>query len=68
MTLIARIDERNCLAHGDCALAAPEAFRVDDVAVVIGETTDERLAAAARACPAGAVVLFDARTGEDVDP
>ena len=68
MTLIARIDERNCLAHGDCALIAPEAFRVDDVAIVIGETTDARLAEAARACPAGAVLLFDAQTSEEVDP
>ena len=68
MTLIATIDETACAAHGDCEAIAPQLFRVDDVAVVIGQTTDERLAAAARACPAGAVVLFDAETGEEVDP
>ena len=67
MTLIASIDTDACLAHGDCADVAPEAFRVDDVAVVIGETTDDRLLAAARACPAGAILLYDSETGEEVD-
>ena len=68
MTLIARIDDRACLAHGDCAAAAPDAFRVDDVAVVTGPSTDDRLRAAALACPAGAVLLFDAQTGHEIDP
>ena len=67
MTLIPRIDEHVCLAHGDCAPVAPEAFRVDDVAVVTGTATDDRLREAARACPAGTVLLFDAETGEEVD-
>jgi len=48
MSLIARIDEDLCLAHGDCEAVAPEAFRVDDVARVVGETTDDRLREAAR--------------------
>jgi ferredoxin len=68
MTLIASIDHDACAAHGDCVDIAPEAFRLDDVAAVIGQTTDERLLAAARACPAGAILLFDAETGEEVDP
>ena len=34
---------------------------------MIGETTDERMLAAARACPAGAILLYDAETGEEVD-
>jgi ferredoxin len=68
MTLIASIDPDACAAHGDCVDAAPEAFRLDDVAVVIGQATDERLLAAARACPAGAILLHDADTGEEVDP
>ena len=66
MTLIASIDTDACLAHGDCADVAAEAFRVYDVAVVIGETTDERMLAAARACPAGAILLHDADTGAEV--
>ena len=68
MTLLPRIDEHACLGHGDCAVIAPEAFAVTDVAVIIGTTDDERLRACARACPAGAVMLFDAESGEEVDP
>jgi ferredoxin len=67
MSLIARIEGDLCLAHGDCEAVAPEAFRVDDVARVVGETADDRLREAARACPAGAIVLFDADTGEEVE-
>ena len=68
MTLIARIDEHGCLGHGDCAAVAPEAFRVDDLALVIGTAPDDKLREAARACPAGAVLLVDADTGEEIDP
>jgi ferredoxin len=67
MTIIARIDERACLAHGDCQAVAPEAFRVADVAVVTGAGTEDQLIAAALACPAGAVLLFDSETGEEID-
>ena len=38
------------------------------VAVVTGGGTDEQLIAAALACPAGAVVLIDSETGEEIDP
>ena len=68
MTLIAQIDDQACLGHGDCEAIAPDAFHVDDIAVVVGPTTDDRLRACALACPAGAVLLFDALTGEEVDP
>ena len=67
MTLIARIDESVCLAHGDCAVVAPQAFAVGEVAEVIGDAPDELLRAAARACPAGAVLLIDAETGAEVE-
>jgi ferredoxin len=67
MTLIARIDDSACLAHGDCAMVAPRAFAVGDVAKVIGDAPNELLRAAARACPAGAIVLIDAETGQEVD-
>jgi ferredoxin len=66
MTLIPRIDDRACLAHGDCAALAPQVFELRDVAVVIGDGPDELLRAAARACPAGAIVLLDAETGDEV--
>ena len=68
MTLIPEIDTFACVAHGDCAVIAPQAFRVDDVAVVTGTAPDDVLLEAARACPAGAIVLVDAETGDEVDP
>ncbi|HEY7074156.1 MAG TPA: hypothetical protein VH418_02250 [Solirubrobacteraceae bacterium] len=67
MTLIARIDELACLAHGDCADIAPPAFAVGDVAEVLGDAPDDVLRAAARACPAGAIVLIDHASGEEVE-
>jgi ferredoxin len=68
MTVIPEIDTYACVAHGDCAVVAPQVFRVDDVAVVIGVAADDVLVNAARACPAGAIVLVDEATGEEVDP
>ena len=37
MTLVPHIDELACGGHGDCALIAPDVFRLDDIAVVIGK-------------------------------
>ena len=68
MTLIPEIDTFACVAHGDCAVVAPEAFRVDDIAVADRQRPEDRLREAARACPAGAIVLIDDATGEEVDP
>ncbi len=68
MTLQLEIDEHACLAHGDCAVVAPGVFAVDDVARIVGSGPDELLRRAARACPAGAIVLLDADTGEEIDP
>jgi ferredoxin len=68
MTLTVYIDPDACLAHGDCAAVAPGVFAVADVAEVIGPGSDAELRAAARACPAGAIVLLDADTGEEVAP
>lgn len=68
MTLIPHVDEFACAAHGDCALAAPGVFTVDEIAVVTGEGTDEEVLAAGRACPAGAITVIDRDTGEQVYP
>lgn len=68
MTLIPQVDEFACAAHGDCALAAPGVFTIDDIAIVTGEGTDEEILAAARACPAGAITVIDEETGEQVYP
>ena len=68
MSLTPHIDELACAAHGDCALVAPDVFAVDDIAVVIGRGTDEQVLAAARACPAGAIIVTDDETGAEVYP
>jgi ferredoxin len=68
MTYVPVIDESACLAHGDCEEMAPEAFRVEDTATVIGTAPDERLLEVARACPACAIVLVDAQSGQQVYP
>jgi ferredoxin len=68
MTLIPDVDEFACAAHGDCALAAPGVFTVDDIAIVIGEGSDAEVLAAARACPAGAITVIDKDTGERIVP
>ena len=67
MTLLPVIDEYACSAHGDCVHEAPEAFALEDIAVVIGTAPDDRILAAARACPAGAISVFD-ESGRQVYP
>ena len=68
MKAIAQVDEFSCSAHGDCALVAPDVFRVDDVAEVIGDGDADLLIRAAVACPAGAITVVDAETGEQLYP
>ena len=68
MTLIPTVDEFACAAHGDCALAAPDVFTIEDIAVVTGHGSDDAILAAARACPAGAITVTDAKTGRQVYP
>ena len=68
MTLIPQIDELACAAHGDCALAAPGVFAVEDIAVVVGTGTNDAVLEAARACPAGAIAVVDEETGQRVYP
>jgi ferredoxin len=67
MRCIAVVDEAACSAHGDCAVIAPEVFEVDDVARVVGEAPREVLVEAAESCPAGAISVVDADTGERVE-
>jgi ferredoxin len=63
-----QVDEFACSAHGDCAEIAPDVFRIDDIAVVIGEGSAEEVLEAAEACPAVAITIVDADTGEQVFP
>ena len=68
MTLVAIVDPDACSAHGDCEDIAPEIFRLDDVALVIGSGPDELMLAAAEACPSTAIRIIDRETSEQVYP
>lgn len=68
MRYLPRVDEAHCLGYADCADAAPEVFEVDEVASVIGDGPAERVLAAAKACPADAITVLDADTGNQVYP
>ncbi|HEV2812183.1 MAG TPA: ferredoxin [Solirubrobacteraceae bacterium] len=68
MSLNVHIDHDACLAHGDCAVVAPDVFVVDDVAKQVADAPDDVLIAAAQACPSVAIVLTDSETGEQVYP
>ena len=68
MTLVPVIDDNACSAHGDCEDIAPEIFRLDDVAVVIGTGPDELMLAAAEACPSSAIRIVEQETQQQVYP
>jgi ferredoxin len=68
MKVRVHIDEDACLAYGDCAELAPEAFEVDDVARLVGAAPLRMLVEAARACPSETITLIDAETGERLAP
>ena len=68
MSYRAHIDDSACAAHGDCEAIAPEIFRLDDVATVVGTGPDELMLEAARACPAVAIRITDEEGGEQVYP
>ena len=68
MTCLPVIDESACLAHGDCEQLAPNVFRVEDTAEVIGRAPAELLMQVAKACPAGAISIVDEVTGEQIYP
>ena len=68
MTLVAVIDPDACSAHGDCEDIAPEIFRLDDIAVVIGTGPDELMMAGAEACPSTAIQIVDSETREQLFP
>jgi ferredoxin len=68
MTLVPIVDPNACSAHGDCEEIAPEVFRLDDVAVVIGTGPDDLMMAAAEACPSTAIRIIDRESREQVYP
>jgi ferredoxin len=68
MTYVPLVDPAECSAHGDCVEIAPEVFRLDDVAVVIGTGPFEKILEAAESCPAVAISVIDEETGDSVFP
>jgi ferredoxin len=68
MTYIAKVNPGECSAHGDCVDIAPQVFRLDDVAEVVGTGPDDLILEAAEACPAVAISVVDDETGEAVFP
>ena len=66
MTARVTVDEGRCVGSGDCALAAPQAFEVDEDAalarVLPGAATADpaALQRAAYTCPTGAVRVAEA--------
>ncbi|HET7418417.1 MAG TPA: ferredoxin [Solirubrobacterales bacterium] len=68
MSYVPVVDPDECSAHGDCVEIAPQVFRLDDTAVVIGAGPDELVMEAAEACPAVAISIVDSATGETVFP
>jgi ferredoxin len=68
MTFIPQVDPNECSSHGDCVEIAPQVFRLDDTAVVIGIGPEDLLIEAAEACPAVAISVIDSETGEPIYP
>jgi ferredoxin len=68
MTWIPVVDPSECSAHGDCVEVAPQVFRLDEVAVVVGTGPQELIMEAAESCPAVAISIVDDGTGETVYP
>jgi ferredoxin len=68
MSYMAVVDPGECSAHGDCVEVAPEVFRLEETAVVIGDAPEELLLEAAEACPAVAISIVDRTSGATIYP
>ncbi len=68
MSLIPTVDAGGCIAQGDCVDAAPDVFRLEDTATVIGSGADDLILEAAMSCPTSAISVVDSETGETVFP
>ncbi len=68
MTYIPVVNPNECSSHGDCVEIAPEVFRLDDTAVVIGNGPVDLILEAAETCPAVAISVIDDETGDAVFP
>ena len=66
-----RIDRELCVGFADCVEAAPDAFKLDDVGIVVFVAPDavdrERLISASDTCPVDAIMVWD-DAGRQVAP
>jgi len=66
------VDKNKCIASGDCVETAPAVFRLDagGKSEVHNQTgaPDAVIVAAARGCPAKAIIVVDEETGVQLFP
>jgi ferredoxin len=66
------VNKTKCIASGDCVEMAPGVFQLDDAekSEVYNQTgaPDSVIIAAARACPAKAIVVVDEESGTQLFP
>jgi len=66
------VNKTKCIASGDCVELAPGVFQLDDAekSEVYNQTgaPDSVIIAAARACPAKAIVVVDEESGTQLFP
>jgi ferredoxin len=70
--LTVTVNKAKCIASGDCVETAPGVFKFDseEKSEVYNETgaPDNVIMAAARGCPAKAIIVVDQATGEQLFP
>jgi ferredoxin len=62
------IDRSLCSGFGSCLKESPTVFALDGdgiATLLVAETADEGVLAAAGSCPMGAIAVFDLETGEE---
>jgi ferredoxin len=66
------LDREKCMGDGNCVDLAPETFGIDDddksFVKDAAANWPEYVLKAARTCPADAITLYDAKTGQRVWP
>jgi ferredoxin len=66
------VNKTKCIASGDCVEMAPGVFQLDDAekSEVYNQTgaPDSVILAAARACPAKAIIVVDEESGTQLFP
>jgi len=67
-THLIQIDRSLCSGFGSCMKEAPTVFALDGdglATLLVAETADEAVLAAAASCPMGAIAVFDLETGQE---